>query len=171
MTDLIETPAAVLLGKVYTPVDSDELGTFDAAWGTFTEAGYFAELDERVAMPNRTYLVVFSPYGNIQYWIGSLADPTVTAPKGLETLQLPAATVGSVEAPATTLLTHLPVETTFNQGLAQIEQAGFPLPSHIGQTTNPYYLESYRLTDGAITAVEYRLYINEDELQGVDDYD
>ncbi|MFD1431453.1 hypothetical protein [Lacticaseibacillus yichunensis] len=171
MTSLIDRPATVFAGKVYMTESMDQLGTFDQAWQEFEAAGHFAALDALTDQPNRTALLMFSPYGAFQYWIGSLLPAGTAAPAGLEAVQLPAATVGEVSEKADSVLANFPVETMFSRGLERLEKAGFPLPEHIGQTDNPYYLESYQLTEGKITAVKHLLFISMDQLKGYDEWD
>ncbi|WP_179395107.1 hypothetical protein [Lacticaseibacillus absianus] len=171
MTELIMQQPAKFVGKVYTAVDSDEMGTFWACWTAFEQAGWFAQLDAQTQTPNRSSMVIFSPYGQFQYWIGSVLPDTATAPAGLECFQMPAGTVGVATAPASGVLNQLPVQTSFGKGLEQLEKAGFPLPQHIGQTDHPYYIERYDLEAGQVTQVEYRLYIDLDQLEGYDEFD
>ncbi|WP_125702792.1 GyrI-like domain-containing protein [Lacticaseibacillus daqingensis] len=171
MTALIEQPRAKFIGKVYTVTDSDQMGTFFACWEEFTQAGWFAQLDALTPQPNRSYMVIFSPYGQFQYWIGSIVPQSAAAPAGLESFQMPAGTVGQVTVPANGILNQLPVQTSFSKGLEQLEKAGFPIPQHIGQTDHPYYFERYNVADGQVQEVEYKLYINLDQLEGYDEFD
>lgn len=171
MTDLINQPAGQFVGKVYTTESSDEMGTFYPAWQDFEAAGFFDALDALSETPNRSYLVVFSPYGNFQYWIGSVTPIGAKAPAGLEAVPLPAGTVGKTEAAVNGLLNQLPVQTAVNKGFEQLEKAGFTIPEHIGQTDHPYYLESYPLSAGKVTLVRYLLYINKDQMEGYDEFD
>jgi len=163
-------PARQFVGRVYMPESSDEMGTYADAWATFTQAGYFDQLDQLTDQPNRTSLLVFSPFGTFQYWIGSVLAPDVAVPAGLQVLSLPAATGGQVHAPATRLTNQYPVDMNFNKGLEVIEKAGYPLPSHIGQTDHPYFIEQYPVNaQGVVQEVIYTLYINEDQLGGYDE--
>ncbi|WP_203624021.1 MULTISPECIES: hypothetical protein [unclassified Lacticaseibacillus] len=171
MTELIDQPASQFVGRVYTAESSDQMGTFYPAWQDFEGAGYFDQLDALCEQPNRTYLVVFSPYGNFQYWIGSLTPVGVDAPAGLEAVPLPAGTVGKAEDPVNGVLNQLPVQTTVGKGFEMLEKAGFTIPAHIGQTDNPYYLESYPVVDGQVSEVHYLLYINKDQMEGYDEFD
>ncbi|KRM72447.1 hypothetical protein [Lacticaseibacillus brantae] len=165
-----QLPAQQFFGRVFMPESSDELGTYEQAWQDFTAAGYFDQLDELAETPNRTTLLVFSPFGTFQYWVGSVVPMDVTVPEGLQVLPLPAATGGQAEKPASRLTSAFPVEMNFNKGLEVIEKAGYPLPSHIGQTDHPYFLEQYPLNDnGEVEKVIYTLYINEDQLEGYDE--
>ncbi|WP_125581810.1 hypothetical protein [Lacticaseibacillus suibinensis] len=171
MTALLNQPASQFIGKVYTAADSDQMGTFFTCWQEFEAAGSFQALDAVVPTPNRAYLVIFSPYDNFQYWIGSLAEADTPVPAGLEGVKLPAATVGKASKPANGILNQLPVQTTFAKGLEVLEKAGFPIPAHIGQTDNPYYIESYPVKAGEVASVDYLLYINENQLEGYDEFD
>ncbi|MCI1986908.1 MAG: hypothetical protein LKJ69_00395 [Lactobacillus sp.] len=171
MTDLINQPEHSFIGRVYTTADIDQMGTFAACWDDFEQAGHFAALDAQTTRPNRTYLLVFNPYGAFQYWIGSVLGPEATAPAGLAKLQLPAGGSGVVEEEANAVLSMLPVETTYMKGLDALEKAGFPLPNHIGQTNHPYYLEQYLLADEQVKKVQHILYINLDQLDGYDEFD
>ncbi|MFD1393714.1 hypothetical protein ACFQ3L_09070 [Lacticaseibacillus jixianensis] len=171
MTDLIDQPTSQFVGKVYTTESSDQMGTFYPAWQEFEADGYFKQLDQLCSQPNRSYLVVFSPYGNFQYWIGSVTPVGVAAPAGLEAVPLPAGTVGKTSGPVNGLLNQLPVQTAVGKGFEMLEKAGFTIPAHIGQTDHPYYLESYPVTDGKVSQVQYLLYINPDQLGGYDEFD
>ncbi|WP_390409211.1 hypothetical protein [Lacticaseibacillus jixiensis] len=171
MTELIDQPAQSFVGHVYMPEDSDQMGTFNNCWQAFEDAGYFKALDAQTDAPNRTYLLIFSPYGAFQYWIGSVLPQDAKAPAGLEKLPLPSGTVGTVSEAAKDVLSMLPVETTYMKGLERLEKAGFPLPMHIGQTDHPYYLEQYCLSDGQVQSVKHTLYINLDQLEGYDEVD
>ncbi|WP_461213018.1 hypothetical protein [Lacticaseibacillus sp. GG6-2] len=171
MTELLKQPALSFVGQVYMTEDTDQMGTFASCWDEFEQAGHFAALDAQTTTPNRTYMLVFSPYGTFQYWIGSVLPAEASAPDGLEKLKLPEATIGQVVEPANGVLNMLPVETTYMKGLERLEHAGFPLPSHIGQTDHPYYLEQYQLEAGVVTAVKHTLYINLDQLDGYDEFD
>ncbi|WP_225046953.1 hypothetical protein [Lacticaseibacillus kribbianus] len=171
MTALLNQTPAKFIGKVYTVVDSDQMGTFYPCWTEFEDNHWFAPLDALTDTPNRSYMVIFSPYGQFQYWIGSILPDDAVAPEGFECFQMPAGTIGQTEAKASGILNQLPVQTSFNKGLEMLEKAGFPLPAHIGQTTHPYYFERYDLTDGQVSSVQYKLYINLDELEGYDEFD
>ncbi|KRO16153.1 hypothetical protein IV56_GL001953 [Lacticaseibacillus saniviri JCM 17471 = DSM 24301] len=171
MMTLLTQPKRVFAGQVYMIENSDEQGSFYQAWQEFTDAGYFDQLDALAETPNRTAMLVFSPYGTFQYWIGSVLPEDADAPEGLQRLILPEGTAGIVTQPTNGFAPQIPVEMAFNKGLEVIEKAGFPLPSHIGQTDNPYFLESYLLTDGEISDVRYTLYINPDQMDGYDEFE
>lgn len=171
MTELIDQPEQSFIGRVYTPEDLDQQGTFAACWEEFEQAGYFAALDAQTSQPNRTYLLIFNPYGAFQYWIGSVLGPDAQAPAGLEKLRLAAGQSGVVAEEANAVLSMLPVATTYMKGLEKLEKAGFPLPNHIGQTDQPYYLEQYLLADEQVTQVRHILYINLEQLTGYDEFD
>ncbi|WP_262316128.1 GyrI-like domain-containing protein [Lacticaseibacillus parakribbianus] len=171
MTALLNQVPQKFIGKVYTVVDSDQMGTFYACWEEFAQNHWFDQLDALTPAPNRSYMVIFSPYGQFQYWIGSIVPDDAKAPVGFESFQMPAGTIGKTAAKASGVLNQLPVQTSFNKGLEMLEKAGFPIPQHIGQTSHPYYFERYDLTNGAVSDVQYILYINEDELEGYDEFD
>lgn len=166
---LIKQPAQVFAGKVYTTEEVDQLGTFATSWDEFTKAGYFTALDQVATTPNRTYLLVFSPYGTFQYWIGSLLPAGSQAPAGIEAVTLPAATVAKLTEPSHGGAAQLPVQTTYSAGLDKLAKAGFPIPEHIGQTDHPYYLEVEDLTAGKVEQVTHMLYVNADQLHGYDE--
>ncbi|NVO88086.1 hypothetical protein HWN39_06170 [Lactobacillus rhamnosus] len=172
MKEIPQQPAQLLAGHAYTTEDSDQLGTFAPAWADFEHQFGFKTLDQLTKTPNRTALVVFSPYNTFIYWVGSLLPVDVKVPQNYECFKLPAATAGQVKQFADrVLMKELPLATSFNQGLHVIEQAGYPLPERLGQTDHPYYLESYRLNGGKVAEVAYRLYINPHQLTGVDEYE
>ncbi|WP_054722556.1 hypothetical protein [Lacticaseibacillus nasuensis] len=168
MTELIQTPAASFAGKVFTTEDLDELNTFAQCWRDFEAAGYWPQLDALTDTPNRSYLLVFSPYGAFQYWVGALLPAMAQVPAGLTNFKLPAATVASTSEKTNRLLADMPVEVSYMKGMAELESAGFPLPEHIGQTDWPYYVESFAVNSATIT---HRLYVNPDQLEGYDEYD
>lgn len=171
MTELIAQPARLFAGRVYTTEDLDQLNTFNSCWQEFTAAGYFDQLDAIATTPNRSYMLVFSPYGAFQYWVGALVPQNAQVPADLEGFALPAATASQVTFPADRVMSDLPVDTTYTKGLERLEKAGFPIPEHIGQTDHPYFIQSYGLADGAVKDVSYLLYTNADQLKGYDEYD
>lgn len=171
MTELLNQPEMSFVGHVYMPEDIDQMGTFASCWDGFNAAGHFDALDKQTDAPNRTYLLIFNPYGAFQYWIGSILPKDAVAPEGLEKLKLPAGTIGQSVEPANGVLSMLPVQTTYMKGLERLEKDGFPLPQHIGQTDKPYYMEEYCLSDGQVDQVKHTLYINLDQLEGYDEFD
>jgi hypothetical protein len=172
MKQIPKQPAQLFAGHAYTVESSDQLGTFQPAWQDFEAQLGFKTLDDLAEIPNRSAMVVFSPYDTFLYWIGSLLSADAAVPKPYEAFRLPEATAGQVRQPATSvLLKQLPLATSFNKGLQIIEKAGYPLPERLGQTDHPYYLESYLIQDGAVHQVAYRLYIDPHQLKGVDEYE
>lgn len=172
MKQIPQQPAQLFAGHAYTTESSDQLGTFRPAWTDFEQRLGFKSLDQLAKTPNRTAMVIFSPYDTLLYWIGSLLPAGTDVPKAYDCFSLPAATAGQVKQPASQILAkELPLATSFNKGLQIIEQAGYPLPERLGQTDHPYYLESYLLDGTAIKTVAYRLYIDPNQLTGVDEYE
>lgn len=171
MTELLNLPAQRFVGLAHTESDADQMGTFAGAWADFRGAGYFTELDKLADVPNQAYMVIFSPYGRIQYWIGSVLPAGDAVPAGLASFALPAATAGQVQEATTSTLLDFPVQVSYGKGLEQLEAAGFPLPNHIGQSDNPYYIERYNQVAGNVTEVVRTLYINLDQLEGYDEFD
>ncbi|KRM87791.1 GyrI-like domain-containing protein [Lacticaseibacillus thailandensis] len=170
MKEFLTIPAQRLVGRVFTESSADENGSFASAWDEFTEAGHFKALDPLADVPNRTSVIVFSPYGSLQYWLGSILPVAVNVPNGFQVLNLPAATGAVVDKQVRSMMTDLPLGIAYNQGLAALQQAGFQLPAHIGQTDTPYYMERYNLNqDGVAKQVEYTVYARADQLGGFDD--
>ncbi|WKF84742.1 GyrI-like domain-containing protein [Lacticaseibacillus pantheris] len=170
MKEFAQIPAQRVVGRVFTESSADENGSFESAWDEFNEAGHFKALDPLADVPNRTSVIVFSPYGSMQYWIGSVIPESANVPNGYQVLNLPAATGAVADKDVKGMMTGLPLATTYNEGLATLEKAGYQLPEHIGQTDTPYYLERYDLNNqGVAQRVEYTIYARPDQLEGFDD--
>lgn len=86
MKEIPQQPAQLLAGHAYTTEDSDQLGTFAPAWADFEHQFGFKTLDQLTKTPNRTALVVFSPYNTFIYWVGSLYRLTSKCPKIMSVL-------------------------------------------------------------------------------------
>lgn len=72
MKQIPKQPAQLFAGHAYTVESSDQLGTFQPAWQDFEAQLGFKTLDDLAEIPNRSAMVVFSPYDTFLYWIGSL---------------------------------------------------------------------------------------------------
>lgn len=167
----IDITAVRFIGRAYSETVASENGSFIDTWTDFENAGLFTKLDELSAVPNRSSLVVFSPYGNLIYWIGSVVPADTPVPVGLQKFDLPAYTVAQLKKKSTMMLNAYPVEVALQQGATALDMAGFELPEFIGQTATPYYIERYNLADGQVSEVEYTVYVGEDKDYGFDDVD
>ncbi|WP_127849787.1 hypothetical protein [Lacticaseibacillus hulanensis] len=167
----INSPALRFIGRAYTEAFASENGSYQEAWDEFTDSGAFAKLDAQTDKPNRSSLVVFSPYGSMVYWIGSVMPADTPVPAGLQKYDLPAYTVARLAKKSTMMLTAYPVEVAIQQGSTALDMAGFQLPEYIGQTAAPYYVERYNLNDGKVAEVEYTVYVGADKDYGFDDID
>lgn len=134
MKEIPQQPAQLLAGHAYTTEDSDQLGTFAPAWADFEHQFGFKTLDQLTKTPNRTALVVFSPYNTFIYWVGSLLPVDVKVPQNYECFKLPAATAGQVKQSADrVLMKELPLATSFNQGYTLLNKQDTRFRSGLGK--------------------------------------
>lgn len=88
--ELLNSDQLRFIGKAYSEASASENGSYQEAWDEFDATGAFAQLDQLAQTPNRTSLIVFSPYGNLLYWIGSIVPAGTEVPAGLQHYDLPA---------------------------------------------------------------------------------
>lgn len=166
--------AVRFIGQAYTEANADDNDSYQSAWLDWESANRFAKLDElagAAAPTERCSMMVFSPYGNIVYWIGRTYPQGTPVPKGYQSFDLPAATAATVTKKSSMMMTAYPVNTALQQGAMALDKAGYALPEYIGQTATPYYLESYELNGKQVAKVTYTVYVGADRDFGYDDPD
>lgn len=125
MKQIPKQPAQLFAGHAYTVESSDQLGTFQPAWQDFEAQLGFKTLDDLAEIPNRSAMVVFSPYDTFLYWIGSLLPADAAVPKPYEAFRLPEATAGQVRQPATSvLLKQLPMQQALIRVCKSLKRQG-----------------------------------------------
>ncbi len=165
----VRVSAVRFIGHTYTEANASENDSYQEAWMGFEDSGAFDVLDQLADTPNRSSLVIFSPYGKMVYWIGSVVPAETPVPDGLQKFDLPAYTAATLTKKASMMLNGYPVGTAIQQGATALDLAGFDLPEYIGQTATPYYVERYNLTDGHVSEVAYTVYVGDDIDYGFDD--
>ncbi len=162
------------IGHAYTEANTSANDSYQEVWQEWADTDHFAQLDELAgsAAPKlRTSMMVFSPYGNIVYWIGRTFPAGTPVPAGYQSFDLPAATAASITKKSSMMMTAYPVSAALQQGALALDKAGYDLPEYIGQTATPYYLESYKLDGDQVQEVTYTIYVGADKDYGYDDPD
>lgn len=167
----LNSPALRFIGHAYTEANASENDSYIEAWDAFEDSDAFKQLDELADQPNRSSLIVFSPYGSMMYWIGSVVPAATPVPAGLQKFDLPAYTVAQLSKKTTMMMNEYPVSAAIQQGATALDLAGFELPEYIGQTAAPYYVERYNLNEGKVAEVQFTVYVGADKDYGFDDID
>ncbi|KRN28403.1 hypothetical protein IV38_GL001403 [Lactobacillus selangorensis] len=166
----VQLPQRHMVGRAFTQGAADANGSFYSAWQDMEDSGDLKTLDALNPSPNKNHsdLIIFSPY-SIEYWIGSFLPADAETPQGMHTFDLPDSKAASVTEDAEHMLTQLPLQTSFNRIVSMFETAKIKVPEHLGRTVNPYFVESYSVTDDQVKQVEYDLYLS--KATGLNDYE